>query len=105
LSFQSSTISPPKKLAKYNTLTHAVSLSRVKSGQSHERGFAPGQGSSRPYGARKLGPRCCPRIALRFILGYFRSLPTGREVLFDLSARRKELSTITRNVHAIALRV
>src|ERR1017187_2468138 len=51
----------------------------------------------------KARPRCCPRIALRFILGYFRSLPAGREEVIDLRERRKELSTITRNVHAIAL--
>src|ERR1035441_2639274 len=38
-------------------------------------------------GAKKR-PLCCPRIALRFILGYFRPLPDGRDVVFDLHMQR-----------------
>ena len=35
-----------------------------------------GGASRRPYGARKAWSGCCPRVALRFTLGYFPSLPS-----------------------------
>jgi hypothetical protein len=45
-----------------------------------------------------------PRIALRFILGYFRRLPPGGEATFEWLVQAKEAVLSTELAHAIAQR-
>ena len=71
--------------------------------QLHEHCRVGSEGFAAALWDAKTGLGRCPRIALRSILGYFRSFPAGRVQFVLRSWQRMEPPPTMRIIHAIAL--